>query len=81
MGLEVARLATETRFWPLYEVENGQYKMTYQNEKAVEFEKYLELQGRFKHLGVEKNKKVIETVKQNIKNDYQYLLKKCDCLG
>ncbi|MBU1166846.1 pyruvate ferredoxin oxidoreductase [Patescibacteria group bacterium] len=81
MGLEVARLATESHFWPLYEVEQGQYKMTYKPEKQASFDEYLKLQGRFKHLAKPENKKLVQEMKDNIDQKYQYLFKKCDCLG
>ncbi len=50
MGIEISRRAVETRFWPLYEIENGQYSITHPIENPKPIEYFLEPQGRFKHL-------------------------------
>ncbi len=46
--VEIARLAVETGFFPLYEVENGKLKINVRRTKPVE--EYLKRQGRFRHL-------------------------------
>jgi len=48
--IEIAKLAVETKFWPLYEVENGKYKLTYKPSKDIPIIDFLKTQGRFKHL-------------------------------
>lgn len=48
--VEVARLAVESRYWPLYEVENGQTRITYTPRERVPVRAFLETQGRFRHL-------------------------------
>ncbi|HHX58534.1 MAG TPA: pyruvate ferredoxin oxidoreductase [Candidatus Moranbacteria bacterium] len=48
--IDVAKLATETNFWPLYEVENSQYKISYNPKQKVSVEEFLQTQGRFKHI-------------------------------
>lgn len=51
LGVSVARLAVETRMFPLYEVTDGrEYKLSKQVKKKKPIEEYLKLQGRFKHL-------------------------------
>jgi len=50
ISIEVVRLATSTRKWPLYEVENGNYKFTRMTRKFVPVSEFLKLQGRFRHL-------------------------------
>lgn len=47
---EVAKLGTETNFWPLYEIENGHYKLSYEPKKRKPIEEFYTTQGRFKHL-------------------------------
>jgi pyruvate ferredoxin oxidoreductase beta subunit len=47
----MARLAVETGVFPLYEVENGKYKLSPDNPKKLRpIEDYLKPQGRFRHL-------------------------------
>ena len=48
--IEVGRLATDTNVFPLYEVEDGRYRITRKLGRAKPVEEYLKLQGRFSHL-------------------------------
>jgi pyruvate ferredoxin oxidoreductase beta subunit len=48
--INIAKLGTETNFWPLYEYENGKYKVNYEPKKEVPVEEFYKTQGRFKHL-------------------------------
>jgi pyruvate ferredoxin oxidoreductase beta subunit len=49
--IKMARLAVETGVFPLYEVENGKYKLSPDNPKKLRpIEDYLKPQGRFRHL-------------------------------
>jgi pyruvate ferredoxin oxidoreductase beta subunit len=49
--IKMGRLAVETGVFPLYEVENGKYKMTIEMPKKLRpMEDYLKPQGRFRHL-------------------------------
>ena len=65
-GIEIAKLAVSTGFWPLYEIENGQYKITYQPKKKKPLKDFLQLQGRFKHLFKEENQHVIEELEKEV---------------
>ncbi len=67
MGIEASRLAVETRFWPLYEIENGEYKITKPIEDPKPIEEFLKPQGRFKHLfKPSKNKQAIAKIQNEI---------------
>lgn len=46
--IHVARLAVETGFWVLYEIENGSLTINYRPGKRKPVEEYLRAQGRFK---------------------------------
>ncbi len=48
--IEVARLAVDTCFWPLYEVAKGAWRLTYRPGKKKPLDEWLKLQGRFAHL-------------------------------
>jgi pyruvate ferredoxin oxidoreductase beta subunit len=48
--IHIARLAVETGFWVLYEIENGSLTINYRPEKRKPVEAYLKAQGRFKGL-------------------------------
>ena len=68
--VSVGRLAVQTRFFPLYEVENGQWKVSKRPSKARPVREYLEMQGRFKHLDDE----AIDTIQQGVDARWRFLL-------
>ena len=71
LSVKVARLAVQTNVFPLYEVENGiSYTLNYKGNREVN--DYLEIQGRFKHLGEED----IIRIQGLIDEDWKLLLKK-----
>lgn len=79
--IEIAKLATETNFWPLYEIENGNYKINYKPKKKRPIEDFYKTQGRFKHLFKDKNssKKIMESIQIDIDNQWKKLKKKEEC--
>jgi len=46
----MGRLAVETGIFPIYEIEDGQYKLNFDYPKLRPVEDYLKKQGRFRHL-------------------------------
>jgi pyruvate ferredoxin oxidoreductase beta subunit len=47
--IQMGKLAVQTRYFPLYEVEKGKYKLSV-NPHQEPLEKFLKMQGRFNHL-------------------------------
>jgi pyruvate ferredoxin oxidoreductase beta subunit len=76
--VNIAKLATETNFWPLFEIEDGKYKINWATEKPKELEDFLKTQGRFKHLFSEKNAPVLAEMKKIIKDEWQSLVNKTE---
>lgn len=50
IAITVGRLAVRTGVFPLYEVENGRYKLNMKLSNLLPVKEYLGLQGRFRHL-------------------------------
>lgn len=50
MAIELSKRAVESRYWPMYEVKNGKYKITVPVPKPKELEEFLKPQKRFAHL-------------------------------
>ena len=48
--IELAREAVNTGYWPLFEVEDGEYKLTYRPREKQPLIPWLKKQGRFAHL-------------------------------
>lgn len=76
--VNIGKLATETNFWPLYEIENGKYTVNLKVEKPKPVEEFLKTQGRFKHLFTPKNKKVIEKIQKMTDENWKKLIAKCE---
>ena len=64
MTVEIGRLAVETGIFPLYEVEQGRYKLNVDRPKLKPVEEYLKPQGRYRHLPKEEIEKIQERVNQ-----------------
>jgi len=62
MTIEIGRLAVQTGVFPLYEVENGRYRLNVNPAKPLPVEEYLKTQGRYRHLSDEDIKKIQERV-------------------
>ena len=73
--IRMARLAVETRFFPLYEVEDGMYRLTFPVPSPKPVEEYLKLQGRYSHLFLPQNLSELETIKNGVTNNYRRLEK------
>jgi len=72
ISIMLGRLATETGVFPLYEVENGKYKMSLIPEKLKPVKDYLKLQRRFRHLKPD----AIDAIQARVTEEYQKLLEK-----
>ena len=75
--IEVAKLAVQTCFWPLYEVENGKWKLTFKPTEIKPLKEWLFLQGRFKHLEKPGNKDIAEELQTHVTKRWKELLAKC----
>ena len=63
--IELGRLAVETGSWALYEIEQGEFKLTYKPQDRKPISEYLNAQRRFKHLSDEAKEKIQESVDNN----------------
>ncbi len=73
--IKIAKLAVETKFWPLYEIENGVHRITVKPRKFKPVEEFLKSQGRFKHMLTEENKWMVEKLKEEIEKRWDRLIK------
>lgn len=49
-GIDISRLAVETNYFPLWECENGRFRLTQQVRRPEPIEEYTKLIGKFSHL-------------------------------
>lgn len=74
--IEIARVAVDTCFWPLYEVEKGKYKINKKPKKKLPVSSFLKMQGRFRHLMKPENQNVIEELQAYVDAKWELLLRK-----
>jgi pyruvate/2-oxoacid:ferredoxin oxidoreductase beta subunit len=72
-SIEVARLAVESRLFPLFEIEHGTYRTSYEPEEMVPVAECLRRQGRFRHLFREENRAVLEEVQAEVDRGWENL--------
>jgi len=72
LAIRIGRLAVQTRMFPLYEIENGQYKLGTGGARPRPVTDYLKLQGRFRHLSEE----TIKEIQRRVDEEYAKLEEK-----
>lgn len=73
LAVTISRQATQAGVFPLYEVVNGEYRLTLDVEKVLPISGYLKVQGRFRHL----NEDDYKYIQDRILGDYNKLRRKC----
>jgi pyruvate ferredoxin oxidoreductase beta subunit len=72
LTIKIGRLAVETGMFPLYEVENGQYQLSYDPPELRPVADYMKLQGRFRHLSED----TLSEIQKRVKAEYAQLKEK-----
>jgi pyruvate ferredoxin oxidoreductase beta subunit len=79
MTVEIAKLAVDTAFWPLFEVVDGEWRMTTRRvtrENRKPIEEFLKPQGRFKHLFKPGNEALLARIQDEVDRNFDYVLKR-----
>lgn len=76
-SIEIAKLAVQTGFWPLYEVEEGVYRQTVKVTTRKPVEEFLKPQGRFKHLFSPGNEALLAHVQSDVDKAWDALMGRC----
>ena len=86
MTIEVARLATETCFFPLWECVDGRYKISgpsirfkVKPELKKPVEEFMKVQGRFRHLfRPERRTDIIDAIQRYVDREWALLLRRAE---
>ena len=77
--MEICQLAVDSKFWPVYEVANGEYSLSYEPKNPRRLEDFLRAQVRYAHLfkkGAERLD-LVEAAQRDADESWAKLLKKC----
>lgn len=75
--VEISKLAVNTGFWPLFEVENGVWRITIRPKERKPIIEWIKSQGRYSHLLKEENKEFLERIKKEVDDYWKYLEGMC----
>jgi pyruvate ferredoxin oxidoreductase beta subunit len=75
--LDLMKAAVDTCFWPLFEVENGKYKLNYKPKVKKPITEWLKPQGRFRHLFKPENQYMIDRIQEEVDKRWEELLVLC----
>jgi pyruvate ferredoxin oxidoreductase beta subunit len=79
-SVEINRQAVECCFWPLFEYEDGECKLTYKPKTKQPVDEWMKLQGRFGHLykgQIEASEEIIPEIQKYVDMKWERLLKQC----
>ncbi len=76
-GIELGKVAVETCVWPIYEVEDGAWKLNHRPREKKPVEEWLKLQGRFSHLLRPENHAALEQYQADVDREWTGLLAVC----
>jgi pyruvate ferredoxin oxidoreductase beta subunit len=75
LTVRIGRLAVETGIFPLYEIENGEYRLSIDPPELRPVQDYFKLQGRFRHLSED----TIKKIQGRVSREYAGLKEKVAC--
>lgn len=73
----ICKMAVDTCVWPLYEIDHGQWRLTYEPKHKLPVEEFMKLQGRFRHCFQSGNEWTIEEAQKYVDEKWEALLAKC----
>jgi pyruvate ferredoxin oxidoreductase beta subunit len=72
-AIMLCKIAVETCYWPLYEIENGVTRITVKPKEKKPVVEFLKPQGRFKHLFAPENEWMLKQIQEDIDQDWDLL--------
>jgi pyruvate ferredoxin oxidoreductase beta subunit len=75
--IKMSKLSVQSNFWPLYEVENGKWKLNYKPKERIPVTEWMKPQGRYKHALRPENKWLVEEIQKDIDDNWERLLILC----
>ncbi|MDZ4064024.1 MAG: thiamine pyrophosphate-dependent enzyme, partial [Coriobacteriia bacterium] len=81
-SVEIAKVAVQTGFWPMFEVEDGVWSMSTPSKALIKAGRkpvveFLKPQGRFKHLFAPENAGLLAEVQADVDAYWEYITGRC----
>lgn len=76
--VQVAKMAVETNYWPLYEVDYGKFVLNYTPKEKVLISEWFKMQKRFKHLLEPENAWLLEEIQKDIDEKFERLKRRAE---
>ncbi len=76
-SIKIAKLAVQTRYFPLYEYNKGKYALTIKIPRPSPVEDFLKLQGRFRHLFKPENSNELQNIQRSVESNYERISRFC----
>lgn len=77
-SISLSKLAVDTCVWPLYEVADGKWKLSYKPRVKRPVTDWLKSQGRFSHLLRPENEELVAKIQSKVDQEWEALLAKCE---
>ncbi len=77
-GVKIARDAVNSCYWPLYEVTDGRYRLTYKPREKLPVREFFKEQTKFRHLFRPGNEYLLEEIQQEVDRRWEKLVKMCE---
>ncbi|MBR3866385.1 MAG: pyruvate ferredoxin oxidoreductase [Butyricicoccus sp.] len=74
---KITQLAVDTCVWPMFEVIEGEYHLTYEPKQKLPVADFMKVQGRFKHCFEKGNEWILEEAQAWVDKKWEKLLAKC----
>lgn len=76
--VDLAQMMVDSCFWPLFEVIDGEWKLSYKPKNKPNIEEWMKLQGRFKHLfKSDEGRETIAKAQAEVDVRWEQLLARC----
>ena len=76
--IAISKLGVQTRYWPMFEVVDGKWRITIKVREPKPVEEFFKTQGRFRNLLGPGNEEQLAEVQQMIDDQYERVLKRCE---
>jgi pyruvate ferredoxin oxidoreductase beta subunit len=75
---KICKLAVDTCYWPLFEVVDGKWILSYEPKTKLPIEDFLKPQGRFKHLFKPENEHLLAEFQAEVDKRWEELKNRCN---